>query len=142
MKEQKLTEDEARNRLEEQKAALMAVIQAQNERQAELMLYDSRPNWAEGLDERQWGLVQHCRSYVNEGACGLPGHQLMVIVDHLASELEFAGVATKHREAVEFEQWLNNTFGSIVQGNKLKDRVWSVIRHYATQMGRWVAEEK
>ena len=140
MREQKLTEDDARARCEEQKTVLMAAIQADQERQAERSLFECRPNWAEGLDERQWGLVQHCRSYVNEGARGLPGHQLMVIVDHLADELEMAGIATKHREAVEFEQWLRETFGSLVQGNTLKECVWSVIRHYATQMGRWLKE--
>lgn len=142
MKEQKPTEAEERARIEEQKRVLIAAVQAQNERQAERALYECRPNWAEGLDERQWGLVGHCRSYVNEGARGLPGHQLMVIVDHLASELEMAGIATKHREAVEFEQWLKGTFGTLVQGNTLKERVWSVIRHYATQMGRWIAQEE
>ncbi len=138
MKEQKMTDDDARARCEEQKAALMAAIQAEQERQAELALFEARPTWARELDERQWGLVQHCRSYVNEGAHGLPGHQLMLIVDHLASELELAGITPEQEEIIEFEQWFRQTFGSLVQGGTVKERVMSVVRHYATQMGRWL----
>lgn len=108
----------------------------------EVETIECRPLWAQGLDERQWGLVQHCRSYVNEGAHGLPGHQLMLIVDHLACELEEAAITPAHKEIVEFEHWLNHTFGSLVKGGTVKERVMSVLEHYINQMGRWLAKEE
>ena len=65
----------------------------------------------------------------------------MLIVNHLASELELSNTTPEQNEVIEFDRWLQQTFGNLVEGDTLKEGVWSVIRHYATQMGRWVAEE-
>lgn len=100
-----------------------------------------RPFWARGLSDRQWAIVKHCRNYVNEGAGGLPGHQLMLIVDYMASELELADVAPEAYEYLALERWLQSTFGNLVQGNTPMERVFSVIRHYINQMGRWLKED-
>lgn len=137
--DQKLTEEGARAQCEEQKETLMAALELEQRRLAAQIYYKERPAWARELDLRQWGLVQHCRSYVNEGMHGLPGHQLMIVVDKLAVELETAAITPEQKEVIEFEHWLHATFGKLVRGDTVKERVWSVIRHYVTQMARWTA---
>ena len=47
--------------------------------------------WIEQFDERQRGLIHSCRQYVTDGAPGLPGHQLMLIVAQMAALLDAAG---------------------------------------------------
>ena len=49
--------------------------------------------WLEQFDERQKGLIHTCRQYVTDGAPGLPGHQLMLIVAKMAALLDAAQVA-------------------------------------------------
>lgn len=44
--------------------------------------------WLESFDDRQMGLVHSCRQYVTDGAPGLPGHQLMLIVARMAALLD------------------------------------------------------
>ena len=44
--------------------------------------------WIEQFDERQQGLIRSCRQYTIDGAPGLPGHQLMLIVARLAVFLD------------------------------------------------------
>ena len=44
--------------------------------------------WLESFDDRQMGLVHSCRQYVTDGAPGLPGHQLMLIVAKMAALLD------------------------------------------------------
>ena len=47
--------------------------------------------WIELFDDRQRGLIHSCRQYVTDGALGLPGHQLMLIVSQMAALLDAAG---------------------------------------------------
>lgn len=47
--------------------------------------------WIEMFDERQRGLIRSCRQYVTDGAPGLPGHQLMLIIGQMAALLDAAG---------------------------------------------------
>lgn len=47
--------------------------------------------WIGQFDERQQGLIHSCRQYVTDGAPGLPGHQLMLIVAKMAALLDAAG---------------------------------------------------
>ena len=47
--------------------------------------------WIEQFDDRQRGLIHSCRQYVTDGAPGLPGHQLMLIVGKMAALLDEAG---------------------------------------------------
>jgi hypothetical protein len=115
----------------------------QNEQyKKELDAEEKRPFWARGLDDRQWGLVQHCRSYVNEGSHGLPGHQLMLIIDYMADELALADITPDTAECRQLCCWLDQTFGAIVQGDTVTERVLSVVRHYINQMGRWLSEKE
>ena len=44
--------------------------------------------WLESFDDRQMGLVHSCRQYVTDGAPGLPGHRLMLIVARMAALLD------------------------------------------------------
>lgn len=47
--------------------------------------------WIDQFDDRQRGLINSCRQYVTDGAPGLPGHQLMLIVARMAALLDAAG---------------------------------------------------
>lgn len=47
--------------------------------------------WPEQFDGRQMALIHSCRQYVTDGAPGLPGHQLMLIVARMAALLDAAG---------------------------------------------------
>ena len=47
--------------------------------------------WIGQFAERQQGLIHSCRQYVTDGAPGLPGHQLMLIVGKMAALLDAAG---------------------------------------------------
>ena len=47
--------------------------------------------WIEQFDDRQRGLINSCRQYATDGAPGLPGHQLMLIVAQMAALLDAAG---------------------------------------------------
>lgn len=49
--------------------------------------------WPAHFDERQMGLIHSCRQYVTDGAPGLPGHQLMLIVSKMAALLDAIDVA-------------------------------------------------
>ena len=49
--------------------------------------------WSEHFDDRQKSLIHHCRQYVTDGASGLPGHQLMLIVAQMAALLDAVDVA-------------------------------------------------
>ncbi len=49
--------------------------------------------WLESFDDRQIGLVNSCRQYVADGAPGLPGHQLMLIVAKMAAILDVNRIA-------------------------------------------------
>lgn len=42
------------------------------------------------FDDRQRALIHNCRQYVTDGAPGLPGHQLMLIVAKMAALLDAA----------------------------------------------------
>ncbi|HUT14838.1 MAG TPA: hypothetical protein VMY98_01165 [Anaerolineae bacterium] len=44
-------------------------------------------DWSQELNPRQAGLVRHCLTYEKEGAHGLPGHQLMLIVATLVKRI-------------------------------------------------------
>lgn len=46
--------------------------------------------WLNDFDERQCGLIRSCRQYATDGAPGLPGHQLMLIVAKMAALLDAA----------------------------------------------------
>lgn len=58
------------------------------------------------IEEQKRELMRAIQAYANEGTHGLPAHQLMTIVDQLASELESTD---------EFDQWLRQTLGSLVK---------------------------
>ncbi len=47
--------------------------------------------WEVVFDERQRALIHSCRQYATDGAPGLPGHQLMLIVAKMAALLDAAG---------------------------------------------------
>lgn len=47
--------------------------------------------WIDQFDDRQRALIHSCRQYVTDGAPGLPGHQLMLIVAQMAALLDAAG---------------------------------------------------
>ena len=57
--------------------------------------------WIGQFDERQASLIHHCRQYVTDGASGLPGHQLMLIVAKMAALLDAAGSAFSFDVEVE-----------------------------------------
>lgn len=48
--------------------------------------------WLEALDERDRRLVQNCTAYANGNPAGLPGHQLMLIINTMAQLLDNAEV--------------------------------------------------
>ena len=102
----------------------------------------TRPHWAVGLDDRQWGLIQNCRLYAANQPSGLPGHQLMLIVAVLAGRLEDADITPTEQEAGEVQRWLVATFGNLVDGDTLMEKIESVLCHYINQMGRWVELRK
>ena len=103
---------------------------------------DTRPHWAAGLDDRQWGLIQNCRLYAANQPSGLPGHQLMLVVAILAGRLEDADITPTEQEAGEVQRWLMATFGNMVDGDTLMEKIESVLCHYINQMGRWVELRK
>lgn len=47
-------------------------------------------HWADAFDKRQGDLIRSCRQYTADGAPGLPGHQLMLIVAKMAELLDKA----------------------------------------------------
>lgn len=58
--------------------------------------------WTVQFDERQRGLIHSCQQYVIDGAPGLPGHQLMLIVAKMATLLDLsAGVPLATPEGKE-----------------------------------------
>ena len=54
----------------------------------EKMVWTVFEKWPQLFDERQCNLISSCRQYVADGAPGLPGHQLMIIVAKLAVLLD------------------------------------------------------
>ena len=65
------------------------------------MTNESNGNWDDMFDERQRGLIASCRQYVNHGAPGLPGHQLMLIVAKMAALLDKAQKANQEYQEKE-----------------------------------------
>ena len=57
--------------------------------------------WTEQFADRQRGLINSCRQYATDGAPGLPGHQLMLIVAKMAALLDAAGSAFSFDVEVE-----------------------------------------
>lgn len=47
-------------------------------------------NWRRYFDSRQLGLIEDCRKYATGNPSGLPGHQLMLIINRMADLLEDA----------------------------------------------------
>ena len=54
------------------------------------MIEKEPQKWEIAFDERQAALIRSCRQYVTDGAPGLPGHQLMLIVAKMAALLDAA----------------------------------------------------
>ena len=55
----------------------------------ELLTFDE---WREEFDERQLGLIDNCVLYARNAPSGLPGHQLMLIINKMFTILEHGGV--------------------------------------------------
>lgn len=49
---------------------------------------EKQEGWLEQFNERSQALIHSCRQYMTDGAPGLPGHQLMLIVAQMAAMLE------------------------------------------------------
>ena len=58
----------------------------------EKMVWTVFEKWPQLFDERQRNLIHSCRQYVTDGAPGLPGHQLMLVVSKMAGLLDAVDV--------------------------------------------------
>ena len=56
-------------------------------------------------------------------------------------QIDFLFISQQVGELNELREWLHNTFGELAQGNTLREQVESVVRHYATQLGRWAGKQ-
>ena len=68
--------------------------------------------------------------------------QLRLQVDAQRREIERleAENARLQADLREANDWLGAAVGSLVQGDALQERIESVVRHYATQLGRWAGQ--
>lgn len=76
--------------------------------------------------------------------CGTPHDEVEIgpcpgSGEDILSEIrrEEAEGARKLAEYDTLDEWLRNTFGNLDTGGTLQERVENVVRHYATQLGRW-----
>ena len=46
--------------------------------------------WRAGFDDRQQQLIDNCKTYTGNNPAGLPGHNLMVIIERMAAMLDAA----------------------------------------------------
>lgn len=47
-------------------------------------------HWSAAFDDRQWRLIANCRVYTASDPAGLPGHNLMIIIERMAAMLDAA----------------------------------------------------
>ncbi|MBE2197522.1 MAG: hypothetical protein IAE79_02855 [Anaerolinea sp.] len=54
------------------------------------MITTTTNNWMSAFDERSQRLICNCQVYAANDPAGLPGHQLMLVVAHMANMLTIA----------------------------------------------------
>lgn len=61
--------------------------------QMEQMIMRSQPatDWLKHFDDTDRRRIANCRSYAKNDPAGMPGHNLMIIIDKMARLLETAG---------------------------------------------------
>lgn len=75
---------------EEIKERLLRMNLEDRKRVAEETLTEPGLPWTSGFSEREIRLIQNCKSYTGGDPAGLPGHNLMIIIERMAALLDAA----------------------------------------------------
>ena len=68
----------------------MMELEELKERVLRHQLAQKEMGWLVAFDDRQRGLIGNCRTYTANQPSGLPGHNLMVIIERMAAMLDAA----------------------------------------------------
>lgn len=76
----KLDADDQQKELEQTAAELKAILEKPSPKSFFV--------WKDVFTERELRLISNCQNYVMDDPAGLPGHNLMVIIDKFCKELD------------------------------------------------------